>query len=355
MFKKLKSSTSQQLILIENKSVYEMVNAIEKHNDREICKTKESIMKEIDNLKDKIKRAKNLLNNAILLENENIEIYETNKNRLQNNLLDEKNENIKENFELIYKHKMNKLCKYKDALKQKLACYENKLTSLYKLLSRNNFNINEVNDSDEDVRVDFDDEKQTIKSDTNISDDNFGDDIVKLVDEGLNEKIDKILVEFKKDLVETIMLENENSLMIVFKKQQDFVKSEIRSLFDQHIMSVKLNENRAKMNFDSLFDNFKNFDYKKFIDKNYWLKLSMSSDLRKYFGVFLVSILSLYFVYYVYKSFGSTDKVEKRDFNKYFISNNDKKNNDFIFDNFKEKLEYFVYYIYHFVMNDGLD
>ena len=65
MFKKLKSSTSQQLILIENKSVYEMVNAIEKHNDREICKTKESIMKEIDNLKDKIKRAKNLLNNAI--------------------------------------------------------------------------------------------------------------------------------------------------------------------------------------------------------------------------------------------------------------------------------------------------
>ena len=39
MFKKLKSNTSQQQILIENKSVYDMVNAIEKHNDKEICKT----------------------------------------------------------------------------------------------------------------------------------------------------------------------------------------------------------------------------------------------------------------------------------------------------------------------------
>ena len=89
--------------------------------------------KEIDALKLKIMRAHSLVDNANELEMQNIQMYKLNVNRCSF-------EDEKENFELVFNKKMSKLNKYKDALNQKIKCYEDRLKNL---LERDCFTSND--------------------------------------------------------------------------------------------------------------------------------------------------------------------------------------------------------------------
>ena len=331
---------------------------LEKYN--EIYKNKETLSKEIDALKLKVKRAHNLIDNATELEMQNIKVYKTNLNRLTppNSIQDE---NTKDSFDLIYKQKMSKLNKYKDALKHKIFDYEQKIKNLNSLLERHNFYSTDRQQQQE-FAISYEENKKN--DDDILVDDDISreDKIVETINyDEINENISRIMEKFKEDLVETIKSEYSK-----FETLNNHTKEEIKNLLNKSQSSSPSLSSQKQfqitIDFESLIKFYKNFSFKRdIVDRLKDVNMNKNSSIVIIPTVLIISFILIYISSNrstISNNTNSNDNDRIKDFKKQTkkLDTIDVTNTlQVIFNRLRIKFQNCLFSIYNFIMSDDYD
>jgi hypothetical protein len=335
-----------------NRGVFKKM--LEKYND--IYRNKETLSKEIDALKLKVKRAHNLIDNATELETQNIKVYKSNLNRLTPSPNSIHDENSKDSFELIYNQKMTKLNKYKEALKHKIFDYEQKLKNLNSLLERHNFySLDRQNE--EELLIGYVENKKIKEDDILLEedDDNMSreDKIIESINyDEINENIRKIMEKFKQDLIETIKEEYSN-----FETLNNNSKEELKNILNN---SSSQKQFQIVIDFDSLIQFYKNFTFKRdIIDRFKNVNIKKSSLI-----VITVLIISILFILLyissnrnvINKNENNNDRIRELKKQTKKIDTIDVTNTlKIIFNRLRIKFKNCLFSIYNFIMIDDFD